>query len=640
MIDDWIESIASRAKVDDAAVRQILAAGHVDPDPVVPTPHSLKLNVLSFSGTKTHQGEEPKPFEVSFEFPEGLFAIASEQNLAGKSSVLKICRWALSGHSHLDEDVRRWLEHVNLDFTVDNSRYRVTVDCKDRVEGALTRLDPDHPVGSFSTQKAHADVMGEFMSRALALSKTPFWQSDGDQEGARASHGWATYIGALYVTQAGEGSALIGDEVRLAHTLVQVFIGLPWYGAYSSARVAASEAQQLANRQKRVSDHTRDAWISRRKRVEDDLANATSELDDLPETVDLGLIDQAVREYKASGSRLLLSQHQEADADADLERAQRARRADQQKVLDLEETHGIHRFFHGLDPVVCPRCDHDVSKDRKGREDHGVCGLCGEGLSADPDGLNNALAEARQRLAASDRAVEQARAARMKLRQDADEAQNEQRRTLEHAHQLLRQRDNYSRRREVELRIAKLRGVLEALGDGPPADDEAATQRFRVLDAAQVESETRLKSGQEPLFKDINAEILSLAQRFGMPMLETVILDRAGRLKLTKGGDVTTSYSKVSPGEQLRLRLALQFALLRQGHLRGVGRHPGVLLIDTIAAEELNQENIVSVVSEIKKLTEEIPHLQVILATSAVDAVEAVVPPENCRVVKGHQRLW
>src|SRR6266436_1328660 len=66
----------------------------------------------------------------------------------------------------------------------------------------------------------------------------------------------------------------------------------------------------------------------------------------------------------------------------------------------------------------------------------------------------------------------------------------------------------------------------------------------------------------------------------------------------------------LSAGEQLRLRIANVIAHVRIARDHGVGRHPGLLLIDSPGNEEVAQENLVDSLDELKNVTTETGGLQ------------------------------
>lgn len=72
-----------------------------------------------------------------------------------------------------------------------------------------------------------------------------------------------------------------------------------------------------------------------------------------------------------------------------------------------------------------------------------------------------------------------------------------------------------------------------------------------------------------------------------MLSLEDVHVDRGARLRITQDGGGKDWFKDCNPGARLRLRIALIIALLRVGAAHGVSTHPGLIMIDSPKAEEV-----------------------------------------------------
>lgn len=122
-------------------------------------------------------------------------------------------------------------------------------------------------------------------------------------------------------------------------------------------------------------------------------------------------------------------------------------------------------------------------------------------------------------------------------------------------------------------------------------------------------------------------------------MLESVKLGSNATLALTKGGE-DTSFGKVTAGERLRLRIATAIALLRVGKERGLGRHPGLLIIDSPGAEEVSEIDLAALLGELQKITNETQGLQILVASANPTAIVGQLGAEWCRVAEKDNYLW
>ena len=141
------------------------------------------------------------------------------------------------------------------------------------------------------------------------------------------------------------------------------------------------------------------------------------------------------------------------------------------------------------------------------------------------------------------------------------------------------------------------------------------------------------------LLTALDKEVLSLAQRFGFVSLESVKIDAQARMAVGKGG-ATTVFSDLTKGERLRLRIATAIALLRIGKTLGVGRHPGLLIIDSPGAEETDDSNLEAFLQELRKIADDEVGLQVIISSAKATEVVALLKPKNCLVAAKGKYLW
>jgi hypothetical protein len=148
--------------------------------------------------------------------------------------------------------------------------------------------------------------------------------------------------------------------------------------------------------------------------------------------------------------------------------------------------------------------------------------------------------------------------------------------------------------------------------------------RERVLAVAQVEAEERRSQAAANFLSRLAQEIGELGRRFGVENLERVDPKLNATMKVTVGG-AQSNFGDLSPGEQLRLRIATLVGLLRIGEELGIGRFPGLLLIDSPGSEEMVETDAAEILGELVKICAELMSLQVIVATARPELIEDVV---------------
>ena len=73
----------------------------------------------------------------------------------------------------------------------------------------------------------------------------------------------------------------------------------------------------------------------------------------------------------------------------------------------------------------------------------------------------------------------------------------------------------------------------------------------------------------------------------------------------------------------------------RQREKRKVGRHPGLLLIDSPRAQEVSDNDVNSLMEGLKKLTTELPFLQIIIASRATEVILNKIDKDHRKYAKG-----
>ena len=644
------DAVAARCEQSVSDVIPILSEARVPTSDSSGSPHRLRVTRLAFTGQKAGLLSDEIDFDC--EFTSGLWAISSERNDAGKTSLLEIIMWCLRGQpKRLQDDVKSWLDSVALEGTVDDEAFMVAFELADGIPtGTLVCGSETRP---FASDAAFKDTMSQFMMERLGFDAFTLWV---DGQGT-ATHQWPSYSTVLYLPREAEG-AVIGDMSGsgVAQRLVQLFVGIRWARTYSACQAALREAQ--AEGIKAEQDAIQKVATSTIKARKAELDTIKIKMAALPRGLPS---DEDIAEARSNWVALIADAGNVADSQSEADRDARAarRRAtrDRKRLTDYSEAALARRLFHGLDPSKCPRCSTEIGPDRKQAEKLAhSCAVCDRELDLDLDvEIDESPIEYEeadeietvddlQKLAADLEAVatsEEERAARLaKQASDLMEPVAAAEALVETYSQ---QATRVEERRALEAEAAALAAVItefEHLANDVPDEPEAQPEdavRVEVLQAALDEAKDRRRDGFSEVEDKVNAAILELARRFGFATLEAAKLNMAAQLRLVKGG-TKTSFSRQTPGEKLRLRIAVVVALLRVAHNFGIGRHPGLLLIDSIGAEETEPGDLAEFMRELESVTSELG-IQTIVA-SARREILTHVPPEQQVTVTGDEYLW
>lgn len=650
--EEWLQAIATRAEVDTSAVKGVLSAHRIQPSPVLAQPRRLVLRDIEFSGEKDGVANAGS-FAFSWTaLDHGLWAMLSEHNLRGKSTIIEIVRWMIRGRpsSNLQDDVRRWVHAVRLRFLLDSDEYEIVAKTRGEPIGHLCRIRSPGTSGceqgrtvlaEFATDGEFEAVMADFFMRAFAMDPISTWRQGGEDEGQSVTHSWVAFSGAMFIGTNYE--VLLGDmpvTTGLTSRLMQMYLGVPWVSTLAAVKTAHQIVEQAVQVSVRKNKQGLEATNVRIASIRVQLAEKRAELAIFPS-------DEAVRKaIDANATELADVRRQERVMAEHAERAVAALRelttVHQEDRRDLQ-THmdamSATAVFRRLEPKCCPRCDHTISKAKKDLESSThSCSVCGESITNTEDG-EAIKAELQERVAASEVAVARASAKKEEaedelaaLRVKIDLLQSR----LESASKEL---GSALRRQEVAMAVAALEGRLEeaSMSSVEQADDRSG--ELKILSAIVAETEARVKAVRDGLLKDVSARLVEYAKAFGMENLSEASLKGNASLSLVKGG-VPTSYGKVTEGEKLRLKVAAVLAMIEIAEARGIGRHPGLLMIDSPAAQEVSPVDVDHLIAGLQKVFTKLPHFQVFVAGISSKAITDHIPAVNRCEVSGNAFLW
>ena len=660
-----------------AEVADILATYGVVPAPTPPVPRRIRLDTLKFTGIKPITGvhddmddsiQLTEPIDFSWTFGDGVHVIGSHENFRGKSSVMHLIMWCLRGRCGLQDDVRHWMRYVELTFTIADEPIAVRFEvAAGNTAGVVIRTgNPEVQLAEFASQAEFEEAMNDILMARLGLTAIRSWDTGSGPDGRAVAHTWPTYAGSLMVTAASLDNVL-GDIsfAGLPGRLLHMFIGTPWASTYVEAQVAARTAGAELTGVHRRAEKDSEANDAERDRLAGELAeaqltrtvlvaggNALSSLTDA--AMDMSSLSQSAAELRAARADALI-RAAEILAQINAEREQR---------LDGTEDALLKRFFHNIEPTACPRCSAPVTKERRDREpERHTCSVCDSDLDldayladeiealaahtdtsadlgdADGDGEDNLIDPIEALQAAFDEVD--------RVRAELDQRLTDTEQRLGAATLLvnsgMQAGSDLSHRHDLDLTIARLEGALaqadRVAGRAADSPDVVLQRKVGVLVAAESLGRQRVQAGQLTLLDSVSTEILRLGQLFGIEALEHVKLRGNAVMEIRKGGE-RTYYSKCTLGEKLRLKVATVIALLRIGFTTGVGRHPGLLLVDSPGAEEATPENADAMMTPLVEVATEIPELQIIIGTQSPQLLQALLDPSRVRVAAGGAYLW
>lgn len=597
--------------------------------PASPARH-LALLRLRVRGAKSVDGSS-KPIDRTFAFGAGITVITGP-NLRGKTSILELITLLLRGKARgLQADVRTWLSELSLDVEVSGNLlgFRLSLIDGQIVQGTILTgsrqelEDADDSPGACSVLDSVSDedswqpaVEAQVLERLGLEPLHQYANVGGRKVGALQPHGWPSYFGAIF-PPVGADRVLLGEDTgtALAQRLLEVFLDLP--GAALRTRLAAAAKLLKAQEEDRQSESsaTGRALAARRADIAGQLERSMAILASLEARPAVSDVDSARNDVETARAKDVAALARVSELRGELAGVRQQRIHDQRHLTALVETAVAGALFHGLDPAACPRCETQIDEERRRGEDTAhTCAVCDRPVPlAEDDDTDDRRAQAEGAVAASRKAEQlliTALATAEVRAAAADAALTSAKRKLEEARAGQDAKDRAAAEREV----AVAEGMLAAL-DSVVSPQEPPSTTLTVLETSSDILTADLAEAAQDILEDISVDITDLARRFGIVNLDSVALKRNLHMRVAKGGAAGKNFGEQTPGERLRLRYALLIALLRVGRARGVAGHPGLLLLDSIKAEEVQDEDAEQLLTALAAVCAEEAALQIIVTT-------------------------
>ena len=576
----------------------------------------LRVGRLVFTGTKLLNDGTTTPIAYDQSFAPGVNVVLVRKNGAGKSTILKTIKLALTGDdSDYDPDVRGWIKRVWLQFYLDEAPYTVHVSRAGGVEAYLasghTLDDIEEISGSpnvldlSSGSEAIQEFLGRFFVQRLGITRLRWTQDTGTAAEARTTS-WRTFFQALVIPGNSEGYLLLdparayGNQEGL---ILSTFLGLSLVEPLNELLVA----KQQVKKQAEVSDQERTAAEERVTEYEARLREAELRLKEIlaaqrARRSELEASPSVQRVFAVRSEQALLT---EEAAALERERNELSSRiqSTRARARSLREAVALRLHFTGLEVSLCPNCDHGVEPEevRREREEH-LCRLCGKPaaeasaddlriMEADAAGLEaDASRDVRTRDGLTER-IHRANEEAQRLEAEARGTEEVLRRGLDYA---MPTAEEEQRRSESERAIGEYRAQIVAarqIIDRFTEQVEKAGLSAAIQEKARLVLREEADRMNEPVLGHLGRLTEDMASRIGAASVTDVTCSPLGKLALRKHQVKVPFGSIRNPGDRLRVKLAFFLAMMRLGRIQGAGRHPGFLMIDQPGSDEMIDEN-------------------------------------------------
>lgn len=639
--EQWVARIAEKSGREVGDVERLFAANGIAPRLTKPIPRRLSLETLEFTG------EKPGDFgtkEIKFSrhgMGSGLHAFVSEGNFKGKTTLLKMVRWLMTGSYDLPADMAGWFRTALLRFRVDDEVFEVSL--RDVVAniGTLSSIvrGKQRVIADFSDAKTFAAVMDRFFLDKLGLEPLIAVADRGDAVEQR--HGWNWLFTAMVIDPAPD--VLFGSDINHGKPtrMMQMYLGIPWVLTRADLMAAKKRVEADANMGAKVDQEfaaATDRRLADLRTSRDSYATKLQAESSITDMKRRSLEAQNAYLSAASTVQKLTPMVNEAQNELDASEA-----AVTEAIRDLNrfrESQAAGRIFRKLKPVSCPSCEEAYTDDyRQTKEEKHDCVVCGrhETKAGDPpEGAEEAMAQAVEEARDENRkrrkhfaGLKQKMTAAVNDRDTQDRIFNKLETDIKAA-----QLDS-----SPEIEIIKIDAQIAELERLVKERKETSSGDGKIWDTAIEQTKRLYDDEQREVLDTVSKSIATFAQSFGMTDLVSVDLKGNAAMDVRmKGGGKT--FSKCTPGERMRLKTAATLALIQVSEDRGIGNHPGILFVDSVANNEITDKDVAEIVGGLAKLRDVLPDVQIFVAGVASDAILDHVPCDN--VVKNREDgyLW
>lgn len=639
-LQKWLDEIAARSKAHLDDVRAVLEKHGIHPKPSIAVPKRLLINSLSFSGEK-RGASECAAINFQRDFDAGLWAITSTRNSRGKTTLLKLIRWCLTGHRSIDPIMKDWFDSIKLSFTFDGRLYDVQIDDPVNAHGSLLRRDDARTVTvhQFQSDEEFESVMSAFFMGELGLQGIVNRVAYGEK-GVDHPHGWPWLSTAMTIDPdpvATFGSVAIG---AMPTRMMQMFLGIPWVNTVNDIKAALARIKIDSDGEASSIARGKSQTEARISELETQLAARKDELAQLPDEDD---VRSSLRSANASFAeaedrhRKLIVVHSEAvkDEEAADDALVEARRA----VRAFKDSRDAGFIFRSLKPTCCPSCNEVFTEQRElERSTAKLCLVCdtpevvGDDSSAEEDNLKNTASLAEQVLAAQRRRTEA-------VMRDLAAASDAMRAADRECANLKARLIAPSPRGNLEKAIVRLEAQIEEVRRSTDSKADEPEWDGKVLQAAARVTEGAFKPIQTEVLKRVSELTRKYAVSFGVENLDSVAVDGGAHMALVIAGH-KVAFGTRSGGERARLKIAATLAIIKVADEEGIGRHPGLLLIDSPGSNEMVTPDYEKVIDGFAELADELKHMQVFIASIDRPIIRERVSCDKIVNAEGDSFLW
>ena len=578
---------------------------------------------------------------------------------------MKAIVWALTGvEQHFKQDIRSWIEEVLLEFSIADGIYTIRYAPRPeqpKVTGFIAMADINTVSQNESTLHILTTFVGtlEMTERidAFFSEKLHFLQpqpSIHDENQKKIS--WQVYSQALFL--GGDYTDYLFPKSNLAgkphQKTLSIYLGLGSTDALTKLELVRDKARDDYKFESR-------RIMTNAQGVREKIGHFQNELQDVDlqlQAIDTGqsvLVDadfiSRVQEQIAQYiSHIVDISAEEQQLLKDERETQKKIDEKQRTCQELHEAIQFKVFLSGLAIERCPHCEQGISVERVNEEIHKkTCRLCQSELRPveSTEQYEFVLQETEERLQHLEHSLKNTKKEIRRvttLRKKEEEEAAQWRLKLqdmprqERAGFTQEMRDLLNKRGYIHGQLQQLNEQIEEVHSQML---EHLKETQDILEVAVTEMQALIWQYNSSNWSQLEKRTTELAKLFGVNDLEAVSFQLGNRFDLSiKQGGNFIHFRDMEASEMLRLKLAFHLAMLLVRTIDGIGRHPGLLIIDAPGGAEMDEQHFNSILQGFLDVKEQLGSQAQLLIASTKETIASLCEPRCCEQLKDGEGIF
>ncbi len=651
-------------------VRDVLTDAGIDESlrDSMPSPQGrLVVHSVRIVGQKLHAETPTGQFHYYRKLGSGLWAWVGS-NGSGKSTILNCILWALTGSDNgIPKRVRPWINEVVVEFSVGESQFTSRVNrTNDGVTGGIYQgfvsldaldLGSVQPVTLFGSRDEMREAVDLFFMQHLGIT-TLRWTAHSAEKDDPDLHAhsttWRTYAHAIHIDDDSYDDLIIDPMKgygRQDRKILEMMLGVELSRTVAEIQVQADFAKEAYGRARSRVSGKKATVIEEIAALERERTEVEQSLATIGETqtpIESETVFVNKRERRAS---ILAEQNQLIEEIAALV-AQRTGlernmlEVEREKVA-LREQSEVEYLVNSLVVTRCPHCESQVMVQERlaNEKQHQTCYVCSQPIQRtriqgdirtiikerdqDITALKAVLRRVQEDIADRERQLDANEDESMKLSRELESNVQQARAgfSTTYANLLLR-------KGQIDGQLEQLRRNLAEM-EAEQQEVETASRWYTILQTTAEIADEVVFATYEDVFARLGELVVTLATQFGLPDLEKVIVDEKRYVKLYQGG-MQIAHNDLARSERVKFKVAFHIALMLLHIHTGLGKHPGLLLIDTPGTAEVNEADFVAMTRDLTAVNERYgSQIQILMATARPEAIQQLPPEVTVSALQG-----